>query len=242
MSRDYQNKDKIIAAALTFLCVLALLLLLFFGGIRWDKAELAAVSTPEIMEPEPEFYEPDLLDLGEEDAVEEDNPAPGIAGTPEPSPETKIKQVASEVPAIRPTQAVLNSQRKESDFKTDSALADFQEAADALASKFSPVNGNNASKSGASGAGGNGVGVSGSVKGRTFISCPKPVVSLRNRTVVKVNITINDEGYVTSASAVGNADAAIRKKCEEAARGARWSAKKGAPPVAGSITFTITPY
>ena len=242
MPSRQQDKDRIIAAALTFLFVLALLLFLFFGGMKWERAELAVTSTPDIMEDEPTYYEPDLLELGEEDAITEDAPAPGITGEPVPSPEPKIRQAASQDPVTRPSSATVNSFRQESPVKADSALTEFQEAADALASKFNHLNGNKSSKGGVSGSGGDGMGISGSVKGRSFLSCPKPQVTLRRRTVVTVNITINDEGVVTKASATGSADAEIRKKCEEAALRARWSAKKGAPPASGSITFTITPY
>ena len=94
---------------------------------------------------------------------------------------------------------------------------------------------------GGPGAGGTGVGISGSARGRTFLGCPKPDVALRHKAVVKVNVVIDASGKVVSASASGSADASIRRKCEQAARGARWTEKKGVSETRGTITFTITP-
>lgn len=66
-------------------------------------------------------------------------------------------------------------------------------------------------------------------------------VELTNKTVVVVDITVNEEGAVTSASARGSASSVIRRKCEQSALQARWSKKRGAGDTRGTITFTITP-
>lgn len=240
MTPSSNKNDRVVAAALTFICVLALLLFLFIGGLKWQRETLANVSTAEIMEPEETFYEPELLEAGEEDSPTEDAPAPGFTGQPKPAQEARIANASSVFPTERPSSATLNSFNLRSPLSTDSAMSDFREAADALAAKFNPVNGNNG-KAGTSGAGADGTGISGSAKGRSFISCPKPRVTLRHRTVVKVEVTINAEGKVIKAVALGSADAEIRKKCEDAALGAKWSEKPGAQDVKGSITFTITP-
>lgn len=117
-----------------------------------------------------------------------------------------------------------------------------QKATSSVANKFSHRNGAvEGTDKGTSGAGGTGVGVSGNAHGRSFISCPKPDVALRHKTIVTVNVVIDAEGKVVEATAKGSADASIRRKCEAAARQARWSAKKGATSTRGSITFTITP-
>lgn len=85
------------------------------------------------------------------------------------------------------------------------------------------------------------MGITGNASGRTFKGCPKPDVTLRNKTTVTVSVVIDADGNVTSAKASGGSSAAIRRACEQAARGAKWSAKKGAGETRGSITFTITP-
>ena len=242
MADNNPRKDRIIAAALTFLCVLALLLFLFFGGITWEREELAVVSTPEIMEIEPSFYEPELLNLGEEDATVQDRPPEAAQGEPAPSQEEKIKKPEpAENPSPTPTKQ-LNTSKKENVVKADTAAmkSDKRQAAEALAGKFSSNNGSSDNK-GVSGAGAQGNGVTGSAKGREFLSCPLPSVTLRHKTVVTVSVTIDADGKVTSASASGSADESIRKKCEAAARQAKWSPKKGAVATRGSITFTIIP-
>lgn len=240
------DKDRTLAAALTFLTALAILLVLFFGGISADRRAIAEASTPELMQPEELFIEPELVKLGEEAAVANDKPAPTLKGEPEPAPEdrTEIVEPGPKPDKPKPVRKEL-TQKKESKMKVEEPSLtekERQKATSAVANKFSTKNGNTeGSDKGTSGAGGAGVGVSGNAHGRSFISCPKPDVALRNKTVVKVNITIDAEGKVTEATATGGASAEIRRKCEAAARQARWSPKKGATSTRGSITFTITP-
>lgn len=239
------DKDRVIAAFLTFLVALAILLTLFFGGISWDRQALAEASTPEIMDEEV-FIEPELVELGEENAVNHDKPAPAMKGEPDPAPEDKAEIIEpGPKPEPAPPKPKLNTQKKESKMKVEEPSQtdkERQKATSSVANKFSHRNGAvEGTDKGTSGAGGTGVGVSGNAHGRSFISCPKPDVALRHKTVVTVNVVIDAEGKVVEATAKGSADASIRRKCEAAARQARWSAKKGATSTRGSITFTITP-
>lgn len=240
------DKDRAIAAFLTFIVALGILLALFFGGISWDRQALAEASTPEIMEEEEVFIEPELVELGEENAVNHDKPAPAMKGEPDPAPEDKAEIIEpGSRPKPAPPKPKLNTQKKESKMKAEEPSQtdkERQKATSSVANKFSHRNGAvEGTDKGTSGAGGTGVGVSGNAHGRSFISCPKPDVALRHKTIVTVNVVIDAEGRVTEASAKGSADASIRRKCEAAARQARWSAKKGATSTRGSITFTITP-
>ncbi len=239
------DKDRTIAAFLTFLVALAILLTLFFGGISWDRQALAEASTPEIMDEEV-FIEPELVELGEENAVNHDKPAPAMKGEPDPAPEDKAEIIEpGPKPEPAPPKPKLNTQKKESKMKVEEPSQtdkERQKATSSVANKFSHRNGAvEGTDKGTSGAGGTGVGVSGNAHGRSFISCPKPDVALRHKTIVTVNVVIDAEGKVVEATAKGSADASIRRKCEAAARQARWSAKKGATSTRGSITFTITP-
>lgn len=239
------DKDRAIAAFLTFLVALAILLTLFFGGISWDRQALAEASTPEIMDEEV-FIEPELVELGEENAVNNDKPAPAMKGEPDPAPEDKAEIIEpGPKPEPAPPKPKLNTQKKESKMKVEEPSQtdkERQKATSSVANKFSHKNGAvEGTDKGTSGAGGTGVGVSGNAHGRSFISCPKPDVALRHKTIVTVNVVIDAEGKVVEATAKGSADASIRRKCEAAARQARWSAKKGATSTRGSITFTITP-
>lgn len=241
------DKDRIIAAAVTFILALAILLFLFFGGLTWDRNALAQASTPELVEEEPIFIEPELVDLGEKISSENTTPAPSVKGEPEPAPEDNAEIVEpgpEPKPEPKPVPK-LNTTKKESTHKVEEPSQtdkERQKATSSVASKFSSRNGQTeGSDKGTSGAGGTGVGVSGNAHGRSFISCPKPDVALRHKTIVTVNVVIDAEGRVVEANATGSAEASIRRKCEEAARQARWSAKKGATSTRGSITFTITP-
>lgn len=243
---DNNNKDRIIAAALTFGVVLILLLILFFGKVSWERQEIAEASTPELMEPEEMFIEPELVELGEENAVNHDKPAPAIKGEPDPAPEDHAEIIEpGPKPEPAPPKPKMITQKKESKMKVEEASQtdkERQKATSTVANKFSKKNGAvEGTDKGSDGAGGAGIGVSGNAHGRTFISCPKPDVALRHKTVVKVNVVIDADGNVTEASATGSADVSIRRKCEAAARAAKWSAKKGATSTRGSITFTITP-
>lgn len=243
---DNNNKDRIIAAALTFGVVLILLLILFFGKVSWERQEIAEASTPELMEPEEMFIEPELVELGEENAVNHDKPAPAIKGEPDPAPEDHAEIIEpGPKPEPAPPKPKMITQKKESKMKVEEASQtdkEKQKATSTVANKFSKKNGAvEGTDKGSAGAGGAGIGVSGNAHGRTFISCPKPDVALRHKTVVKVNVVIDADGNVTEASATGSADVSIRRKCEAAARAAKWSAKKGATSTRGSITFTITP-
>lgn len=232
------EKDQALAAFLTFLTVLVILLVLFFGSVSWDRQALAESSTPEIMSVEETFIEPELVDLGEEVSQTNDKPAPTLKGEPDPAPKDNadiIEPGEKPDPKPKPVRKE-NTSKKESKMKVEEPSKTDKErkkATSTVANKFSHKNGSTeGSDKGTSGAGGTGVGVTGNAHGRTFISCPKPDVALRHKTIVKVNVVIDAEGRVIEANATGSADSGIRRKCEAAARQARWSAKKAQPPPA----------
>jgi len=240
------DKDQILAAGLTFIVSLIILLMLFFGNISWDREAIADNPSPELMPQDELFIEPELVELGEETAVNHEKPAPTLKGEPEPAPVDRAEIVEPGPKPDKPKPVLKElTQKKESKMKVEEPSQtdkERQKATSSVASKFSTKNGSTeGSNKGTSGSGGTGIGVSGNAHGRSFISCPKPDVALRHKTVVTVSVVIDAEGKVTEAKANGSASAEIRRKCEAAARQARWSAKKGATSTRGSITFTITP-
>lgn len=244
---DKKYKDRAIAALLTSLAALAILLLLLFGSISWDRRALAETPAPQLMKDDELFIEPELVELGEETADNSHKPAPTLKGEPAPAPDDNadiIDPGPKPEPKPKPVRNEI-TQKKESKLQQDEAAKTEKErkkATSSVADKFSSKNGSpDGADNGSSGAGGPGIGVSGNAHGRSFISCPKPDVALRHKTVVTVNVVIDAEGKVTEAKASGSASADIRRKCEAAARQARWSPKKGASSTRGSITFTITP-
>lgn len=244
-----EKKDSALAAGITFLAAMLILAMLFLCGLHFDRSLLAQASIPEpALEDEEEelFIDPELLDLGEENATITDAPAPAFQGEPEPAEEDHA-EVVEPGPSPKPTPPVAKpiTQKKESPVKATEPSATDKErkrATSSVAKGFSGRNGVPDGKAAESvGAGGSGVGISGNARGRTFISCPSPDVALRHKTVVVVNIVVDASGHVTSASASGSASAEIRRKCEQAARRARWTEKKGAGETRGTLTFTITP-
>lgn len=241
-----KRSDRLIAAVVTMAVALALLLFLFFGSMDFDRAALSQASVPEIQDEEELFLGPEILqDLGEEEAVNRDEPAPVIQGEPEKAETENTKIVEpGENPKPAPPREKLNTTKRESKVKATEPSVSKEEkkrVTSSMADKFSGKNGASTGSSGSAGAGGTGVGISGNANGRNFLGCSTPQVELRHKTTVKVSVVIDAEGKVTSASASGGASASIRRACERAARTARWSAKKGVGETRGTITFTITP-
>lgn len=245
-----RRKDTVIAASVTFGVALLILLWLFFGGMTFDRSTLASASMPEIQTPEEElFLEPELItDLGEPDAMAQDEAAPVFKGEPEKSEQENTKLIVpgkNDKPAppvekkiTQPQESPLSSVEPS---KTDENK---QKVTSKIADKFSSTNGTSTGTSGTNGAGGAGVGILGSVNGRTFKGCPKPSVELQNKVVVQVNVTIDASGRVIKAvarSKSGKASQAILNACQQAALKARWSEDKATPTATGTLTFTITP-
>lgn len=246
MKEDPRNNktrwETIIAAGVTMMTALVLLLILLYGKMTWPPAAVAAASVPE---PEEElFIDPELLDLGEEQSEQKDAPAPAPAGEPEKSPE-KVEEVVvkgvSEKPAPpkeRKVTAPVQSPVKATEPKmTDE---DVRKIKDRTAGAFSE-NGSKTGSKNAAGSGGTGAGIAGNVAGRELISCPRPEVKLRNKTVITVKVTVDAEGRVTEARAIKGGDAGLRSKCAAAALKARWRPKEGAAPAKGTIIFTLVP-
>lgn len=241
-----EQKDKSISAAITFAVMLLIILSLFLGKVSFAREQLAAASTPEIGMEEELFLEPEILKpLGEEDAVDNDAPAEAFKGEPEPYETDNTKLVVKgENPKPAPPVEKHVTTTKESPVQTTEpsiSKEEKQKVTSSVSNAFSSRNGAEEGANGNNGAGGSGLGISGNASGRTFLGCPKPEVTLRNKTTVTVSVVIDAEGKVTSATASGGASAAIRSACEQAARGAKWSAKKGAGESRGTITFTINP-
>lgn len=242
-----EKKDKVWAVLVTLGVSLLILLILIYGALTFNPELTRQQPTAQLQDEEEEFFiEPELLELGEDEAVSQDAPAPAVKGEPEPAEEENpIVVVPDRNPKPAPQIEKPITQKKESPAKATTPPKTDKErkkATSAVAKGFSGRNGvADGKNTDSSGSGGTGVGISGNARGRTFISCPKPDVALRHKTVVVVNIVVNAAGNVISAHASGSADAGIRRKCEQAAMRARWSEKKGAGETRGTLTFTITP-
>ena len=245
-SDQSRRRDSLVAAAITCAAAALLLLILFCCSMRQEEALTAPPAHPGLMAvEEEEFLEPELLDLGEEQSDAIDEAAPSLAGEPEKGDRVEPTPVVrGENPAPAPPKEKPVTQKAPSPVKATEPPATQKEERKALnpaAGKFTATNGDRSGKADGSASGGEGVGITGSARGRTFLGCDKPRTALRFKTVITVDVTVDAEGRVIAASARSGADAAIRRECERAARTARWSAKRGAGETRGTITFTITP-
>ena len=249
------EKDRILAAVLTFLCVLAILLALFFGGLSVEKEELAQYSVPEFIPQSPEFYEPDFIPSESQEIQEGQTTTPdNQIGTPFPAtrPQRQNREpesnIITDVPPEEFPYGPYNGPDSQSlsgtanNLPNDSALSSFMKAAESISGSFKPVDIHTRKKPSAVGHDPFTEGIVGTAPGRLMLSCPKPyVASLKRRVIITVDVTIDAEGNVVRAIANGDADASLRKKCEEAARNSQWNAKKDAPALAGTIIFTLNP-
>lgn len=241
-----ERKDKSIAAGATLIIALGVFLALFFTVLTWDRDALAQATPPDSLPMEDEiFLDPELINLGEEDATAHDQPAPNPQGEPEPAETDNHRLVVpGENPKPAPPKEKLVSTPKESPVQTVEPSATKQERqkiTSSMAKGFSSQNGKPDGKNGSNGSGGEGLGIQGYARGRAWLGGPKPDVTLSHKVSVKVNVVVDEAGAVISAHAEGSASAAIRRACEQAAMRARWSAKKGAGETRGTITYTITP-
>lgn len=247
-----ERKAAAIAAAVTFLAALVILVLLFVLSVGGSRREMAEASIPEIQDEEEIFLDPDLLVVDNPgDQTEEtiDEAAPQPPGEPEPAPEEQPVRVVKnpEIPKEPPVsnKPKLVSTPKEADVTTSTPKLSEEEEKRIASMSGKLKTDNNGSRTGKetaeAGSGGDGVSASGSVNGRKMLSCPTWKVRLTQKTTVKVSITVDADGNVTKASAISGGTANLRKECEKMALKSRWTAKKGASPASGTISFTITP-
>lgn len=243
-----ERRDSMIAAFVTILAIGIVLVWLLISTLHYDEKMAASSENPQLEEDEI-FLDPELLletnkSIGEPDAVSQDSPAPEIKGEPAPAPVEQPHTVISGENKVPSPEQTLISSNEESPVQTAAPdkKKEEEKVATSMAGKFSSKPGSVQGKfDSPGGSDGVGSGVTGKMSGRQFLGCPLPDVSLAHKTTVTVSITVDADGKVMSATASGAATREIRKKCEQAAMQARWSAKKGATSTRGSLTFTIIP-
>lgn len=246
--KSRERTDAVIAAIVTLLTVALLLVWLLMATLRYDERLAQSSQNPQLEEEEI-FLDPELLlenhkSIGEPDAVVSEAPAPEVKGEPVPAPVEQSHTVISGDNSVPSSEQKLVATAKESPVQTVAPdhKKEEEKVAASMAGKFSSKPGSAAGKFDSPvGSDGAASGVSGKMSGRQFLGCPLPDVSLAHKTTVTVSITVDAEGKVMTATASGAATREIRRKCEQAAMQARWSAKKGATSTRGSITFTIIP-
>jgi len=250
--KQKSGSTQIIAATATLLVVLLLLLMLYFGSVGYDRAALAVSNIPE---PDTELADEDIfldppLVIGNEDASQNQSSEPEASplGQPEQADVQSDRLVVNgdnPNPKSKSTEKLI-TQKSGSALKSEQpkpAKEPESKISSTMASKFGGKNGKPDGKQSMSGSGGKGEGVKGNVRGRRFLGCPLPSVSLRNTETVIVSIRVDEKGRVIEASYKGgtSSSAVNRNKCVSAARKARWSEMPGAAPQGGTITFTLVP-
>lgn len=242
-----ERKGQLIAAGTTLVVAALIIVWLLFSALRFDE-KLASADNPQLEEEEL-FLDPELLlethkSVGEPDANLKDSPAPDVKGQPKPAPQEQPQTVNAGRNALPSPEPKLNAVPQESSVQTaeSNRREEEEKVATSMAGKFSSKSGSVAGKFDSAGqSAGSGLGVSGKMPGRQFLGCPAPDVTLSHKTTVTVSITVDEDGRVMTATASGATTREILKKCEQAARQAKWSPKKGAASTRGSITFTIIP-
>lgn len=243
------SRDKIIALTVTIIVTLAILLCLIFFTIGWDKESLSKVS-PTIEEEEELFIDPELLNLGEPDAIAKNEPSPAPKGEPEYSEQpTEELVIPGENPKPSTSNENLVASKKENNLKTEEpAKTDREESkiSSSMKDKFSMKNGKEEGKDAKKGAGGEGSGVQGSINGRSFKGCSLPSVKVNKPVTIYVSIVVDETGKVIEArfksdKGAGAGNKELRNACVKASYNARWSAKKGEPRATGTLTWNLKP-
>ena len=263
-NRNIQRRASIIAALVTFGTAIVILVLLFVLNIGDSRRILAEASMPEIEDDEEIFLEPEFLEpekiiddnLGLEDNSEvEEEAAPQPPGIPEQASEevnkrvvhnekeppeppvaNKPELVATKKPTPSPVTTSTPKLSKEEEKRLAGMTGNFKSDNNgSLTGKNSP------NSSSSSGAGTSEIRSTGNVSGRKMLSCSTWKVSLTQRYEVKVDILVDENGKVTSATAVSGGTPNLRAQCEKMAKTSKWTPKSGAAPARGSITFTLSP-
>lgn len=247
--RRFPDKSQITAVAVTLLLAVLIVVILFYSSLSYDeRAALSAASVPEPEQEEDVYLDPPLI-VGDEDVADasSDQPAAAPLGEPETAPvENDRLVVKGENPKPVKTQEKILTQKDNSALKSpEPSRTEKPESrvASQMSKNFGAKNGKPTGVHGEAGSGGKGAGVSGKIRGRKFLGCPMPVVALKSTVTVVIAIRVDSEGKVIEASVKsgGGASRENRDKCLASARKARWSAKAGAAPVSGTLTFTLVP-
>ena len=243
------SRERLIALAVTAVVALMLLLWLMVATLGRDKEALTKMQPP-IEEEQEIFIDPELLTLGEPDAVTKDKPAPAPSGQPEQS-ETPSDKLVVPGEKTEPSQSTekLVSTTHESTLQTKEPTKTEEpesKISSTMKDKFSPKNGKTEGNDESVGAGGTGCGVAGSVNGRSFLGCSLPSVSVNKAVTIYVSITVDENGKVIEArfksdKGAGAGNQTLRNACVKASYNARWSVKKGEPRATGTITWNLRP-
>lgn len=241
MQINKENKKKLISGGIAVLFHLLLVLLLFVFGLPYQD--------PPPPEQGVEISSGDLTDVGNAmlgdaggDEAEEQ-----VSEPTDSDDESVVTQNESSPISAKPNKPKQETTKKDNKPTTDN---------DALfpgKNKNTKGNGNGSGSgfgNGDNGTGGGGTGTNTSgggysLKGRGVKSLPKPQTNKNETGNVVVEIRVDQDGVVKEAHAGAKGttimDVNIWRKCEQAARKAKFSAKQDAPELQkGTITYHFT--
>lgn len=253
MNNDIYRRTRIVAALLTLL--IAGLIVVFLVVSTLESGSLgseqqAATENAEDEEDDIIFLDPEFLTSGDEAPEPAADPAPIPVGLPAEAEEPNERPVVkADNPKPNNSAEKLITQKAESPVTTVTPSKRDEEEAEVssrMKNKFNAKNGQSGGKGSQVGSGGSGSGASGRLPGRTFLGCPQPVVEVPRSVSIVVNVTVDASGRVTAASFAsdsgpGAGNIALRNACVRQSRSARWSAKEGAPPAKGTLTWHLLP-
>lgn len=245
---NIDKKDKIISIIATSVVAIMILMILLFTSIGQSIEEL--IAQKEMIQEEEIFLDAELMNLGETKQIIDNDPAPKLQGEPEYSDtpsEQLIERGENQTQSLQPQQV---TQADESNLQTTQPPATEQQESrisSSMRDRFNRPNGNNEdATANTNGSGGTGIGKTGNLKGRTFLGCSNPSISITKEVTVVVRITVNENGIVTNASFLsdngpGAGNKRLRNACVNASKQAKWSAKKGVATQTGTITWHLKP-
>lgn len=249
------RSPQYIAAAVTLLAAFALLALLWYTQLGYNREQLAAASIPEEPADEEVYIQPEMLTPKPTDDADEQADQPKEAeaealGLPEKvdvvPPKTQ-QSVHSQTTTPTRSNENLTTQSKPSTIHSEPAKPNLRpdetRLSDRMGAQFNAHNGSTSGRHGSAGSGGNGTNVSSQgLKGRTFHGYAGQVKSDKPfKANIKIRVTVTAEGKVKNAwlLSAGGAPTAIAQQCVAWARRCSWSAKPGAADADGVITYNV---
>lgn len=247
MNFEIEKKDKLIAVIATFIVAIVILIVLFFSYIGEDIQEFIAQN--DIQQEEEIFLDADLLNLGEIIEHQDNSPAPKLQGEPQKSETSNEELVEPGINDNSNLEVLQVTQQSENDLQTVVPQKTEQQESQinsVMRNRFNSSSGNTNETANTNGSGGNGIGATGNLKGRTFLGCSSPIISISKEVTIIVRISVNENGVVTDASFMsdsgpGAGNRQLRNACVKASRNAKWSAKKGVASQTGTITWHLKP-
>lgn len=246
--------------ALSVTVLAAILLMLLLLGVHLDltrverpkpQETLTMADVDAVEQPEEEFIEPELEELGDPDNVVDGQDAPMPQGEPDLSDTPSDKLVvngSNQNPNDESEKLVATSKPSPAQTTAPSVKDEPDSRITGMKDKFSPKNGKSDGKGSTanSGHGGEGTGARGDISGGRKLE--KYVLpegfSISKPITVTVTVIVKADGSVEPGSAkcfTRLKDSSLQAKVLRCSEQTRWTPKSGASPVQARIYWTLVP-